>query len=110
MPNLIGSFTLGQDAQKKEGQNGEFLSLSLAYDYYDGERKTQWIRATFGGTRALNMAEHLTKGTKIEATIKDLHIATFEGGQGTQHSLEGRVIDANFINARKQDGGTTSPD
>lgn len=104
MANLIGTFRLGRDAKKVSGANGEFFSLSLAYDAYsDGETKTHWINATLGNARGENAAPHLTKGATIFATIKDPRPATYEGEKGAVLHLEGRIIDLDFVGGKRRD-------
>lgn len=57
---------LGADAEVKTAQNGnQFVSLRVAKNYYDGEKRTVWINATLFGERAVKMKEHLKKGTAV---------------------------------------------
>ena len=111
MANLIGTFRLGRDAKKVSGSNGDFFSLSLAYDAYaDGESKTQWINATLGGARGEKVAPHLTKGASIFATIKDPRPATYDGENGPVLHLEGRIIDLDFVGSKRREDGSDKAD
>lgn len=109
MAHLSGVFRLGRDAEKNEGPRGSFLALSLAYDaYQDGENKTQWVRVTIGGDRAEKAMPSLTKRTQIHGIIKDVRIAEFTDRDGVKRAaLEGRLIDFNFVGARKQDDSSS---
>lgn len=111
MANLIGTFRLGRDAKKVSGANGDFFSLSLAYDAFsDGENKTHWVNATLGGARGENMAPHLTKGALIFAVIKDPRPATYQGDNGQVLHLEGRIIDLDFVGAKRREADTDKAD
>lgn len=111
MANLVGTFRLGRDAKKVSGANGDFYSLSLAFDAYaDGESKTQWVNATLGGARGEKMAAHLTKGATVFAVIKDPRPATYEGENGQVLHLEGRIIDLDFVGAKRRDEGQEKAD
>lgn len=111
MATLVGTFRLGRDAKKVSGPNGDFLSLSLAYDAYtDGVNKTQWISATFGGKQADGMAPHLTKGSTIYAVIKDPRPATYDGKDGPVLHLEGRIIDADFAGGKRREDESDKAD
>lgn len=57
---------LGADAEVKTSQNGnQFVSLRVAKNYYDGEKRTVWLNATIFGDRAIKMKEYLKKGSAI---------------------------------------------
>lgn len=109
MARLVGVFRLGRDAELVDGDNGKFLSLSLAYDVYvGGSEKPQWVRATLGGKKAENLAPHLKKGSSIFATIENLHVREFNRDDGTKGSaLEGRVLgDIDFVGAKREEAAT----
>lgn len=62
--NFIGR--LGADSEVKTAQSGnQFLSMRVAKNYYDGEKKTVWVNVTLFGERVAKMKEHLTKGTLV---------------------------------------------
>jgi single-strand DNA-binding protein len=57
---------LGADAEVKTSQNNnQFVSLRVAKNYYDGEKKTAWVNVTLFGERAIKMKEYLKKGSAI---------------------------------------------
>lgn len=103
MAHLTGVFRLGRDAEKVEGKSGPFLRLALAYDAYaGGESKTQWISATFGGSRVDAVADKLTKGTAIYAALADPHVALYQAKDGTtKASIEARCMDFDFAGGPK---------
>lgn len=104
-------FTLGRDAEVRATQSGmSVCNLSLAYlygqkDQQTGKKPTQWIDAALWGKRAEAMAPYLLKGTKVVATIEDLHIGTFTARDNTvQPKLQGNIIAISFVPMPKQDG------
>lgn len=108
MSRLVGNFRLGADAATRSGTNGNFVSLRLAFDAYNGkENITQWVDATWAGSRAEKMAEHLKSGSLIDAVIKDVYIDTFQRTDGSQGvTLRGRIADADFVGGRRPDAAT----
>lgn len=57
---------LGADAEVKTSQSGnQFVSMRVAKNYYDGEKKTVWINVTLFGDRANKMKEYLKKGSLV---------------------------------------------
>lgn len=110
MANLSGSFRLGRDAERVTTDSGSFLSLSLAYSVFtNGESKTQWIKATLGGSRADSLEDKLVKGAHIDAVINDPHIVTFTGNDGQQRSaLEGRIIDVDYLAPPRSESGQSA--
>lgn len=57
---------LGADAEVKTSQNGnQYVSMRVAKNYYDGERKTVWVNVTLFGDRAIKMKEYLKKGSAV---------------------------------------------
>lgn len=109
MAHLAGTFRLGRDAEKITNDSGTFLSMSLAYDaYVGGEDKTQWVRATLGGSRAEKVGALLVKGALIAAVIKDVRVTTFTDKDGANRAaLEGRMIDFDLISKPKTDAATS---
>jgi single-strand DNA-binding protein len=62
--NFIGR--LGADAEVKTSQNGnQFVSMRVAKNYYDGERKTVWVNVTLFGERAIKTKDYLKKGSAV---------------------------------------------
>lgn len=115
MTALSGLFTLGRDAEIRATANGEHVAtLALAYNYgrkdENGKQPTQWVRATIWGKRAQSVAPHLTKGKQISALLDEVHIKTFNKQDGSQGvSLEGRVIDLEFVRSIKADAPAPAP-
>lgn len=103
-----GVFRLGGDAKVNSSATGTFVSLSLADDYFDGKTKqteTQWISAKFSGERAEKLALHLKKGGLVEATLDNLHVATFTGKDGKEgYGLNAGVIKLDFVGGKKGAG------
>lgn len=81
-------FTLGRDAELRFTQSGtQVADLALAYNYgqkgQDGKRPTQWIKAALWGKQAESLAPYLLKGSKILASLDDLHVQTYDKQDGT---------------------------
>lgn len=92
-------FTIGRDAEVRFTPNNMAVcNLSLAYNYGQkdqstGKKPTQWVDAALWGKRAEAVASYLTKGTKIVATIEDMHIESFTKGDGSSGvKMAGNVI------------------
>lgn len=57
---------LGADAEIKTSQSGtQFVSMRVAKNYYDGEKKTAWINVTAFGERVIKMKDYLKKGSAV---------------------------------------------
>lgn len=107
MAILTGLFTLGRDCELRSTPSGDQVAtLALAYNYgkkQDGKQPTQWVRATLWGKRAESLAQHLTKGKQIFATLEDVNVREFEKQDGTKSfSLEARVSDLEFTRGQSQ--------
>lgn len=111
MANLVGVFSLGNDAELRYMPNGEpVLNMSLAFNYgqkdSEGKRPSQWIDASLFGKRAKSLAEHLTKGTKIYAVMDDPHLETYQKKDQTQGAkLVARVASLEFAGGSRQQNG-----
>ncbi len=97
-----GLFRLGRDAETRTIPSGEsVVELALAYNYgkkgQDGNRPSQWIKASFWGARAAAVAPYLLKGGQVVAHLSDLHIESFEGKNGPGTNLVGRVDDVELV-------------
>ena len=111
MAIMSGLFTLGRDAELKTTSSGTSVcELALAYDYgmkgQDGRKPTQWVRGALWGKQGEALAQWLTKGKQIAATLEDVHVRTYRKNDGTDgHSLEGKVIQIEFArgNPRQDD-------
>lgn len=93
-------FSIGRDVELRyAGQNQTaVVNISLAYAYGQkdqntGKRPTQWVDASLWGKRAEVLSQYLTRGTKVCATLDDLHIENFTHTDGSARSkLVGTVI------------------
>lgn len=116
MATLNGLFTLGRDCELRTTPSGDDVAtLSLAYNYgrkQDGKQPTQWVRATLWGKRAKTLAQYLTKGKQIYASLDDVHIREYEGNNGKGFNLEAKIVDLEFTRGQQQDqgyGGNSQP-
>lgn len=109
--SLFGVFRLGRDAKLVDGPSGKFVSMSIAYDRYDSaksERVPEWVSVTFNGQRAEKMAEHLLKGTLVEAIITDPRLSTYKNKEGHDvPQLQGVVSRLDFVGGK---GNGTKPE
>lgn len=93
-------FTLGRDAEVRYvgANNSPVCNLSLAYPYgqkdqQTGRKPTQWVEAVLWGKRAETMAPYLTRGTKVCATLEELHMEGFtKADQTPGMKLVGNII------------------
>ena len=96
---------LGRDAEIKNGSNGEFISLSLAYNVGFGDSKhTVWVSAIWFGKQALGAAQYLTKGGQVTVSLRDVEPQTYN----EKASLKGVVVELDFVGA-KQESAPASP-
>lgn len=115
MATLTGLFTLGRDAEIRVTQGGTtVVQLAVAYNYgrkgEDGNKPSQWVRASMFGKQAETLAPYLTKGKQVSLVISDLHIATFQKQDGTTGtSLEGVADFDDFARGPKQEGAAPAP-
>lgn len=108
---LIGTGRLGRDVEVKKTQSGKSVgNLSLAWNYgqkaADGNRPSQWVEASMWGEQVERLAPYLKKGTVVDVVLRDVHIETYEGKNGTGTKLVGVVCDFSFTPAAKGDGGS----
>lgn len=101
MAVLTGLFRLGSDAEIRHTANGDAVcQMALAYNYgqkKDGKQPSQWIDASLWGKRGETLAQYLTKGTSIVATLEDVHVRTFKKSDGSEgNALSGRVLTVEF--------------
>jgi len=102
-----GLFRLGRDADVRTIPSGEsVVELALAYNYgkkgQDGNRPSQWIKASYWGARAAAVSPYLLKGGQVVAHLSDLHIESFEGKNGPGTNLVGRVDDVELVSGQQQ--------
>ena len=95
---------LGNDPEVRFLTNGTaVMSLSLAYSYGmkgpDGERPTQWVKATIWGKQAEALQPFLKKGDQVSVSLDDVHIETYTNKQdGTERfKLAGKVAGFDFV-------------
>ena len=101
MATLTGLFRIGRDAEVRALNDGTaVLSLALAYNYgkkEGGKQPSQWVDAAMFGTRAEKLAQYLTKGATIVATLSDVHVREYKKKDGTPgSSLSGKILDLEF--------------
>lgn len=101
-----GLFRLGRDAETRSLPTGDqVVELALACNYgkkgEDGNRPSQWIKASFWGERAAKVAPYLRKGDQVVVHLSDLHVEMYEGQNGTGASLVGRVDDVELVSGQK---------
>ena len=96
--NSFGLATVGKDVEVRYMQNasGEAVAnIALAFKYgkkgENGHRPTQWVDAAIFGKRAEALAPYLTKGTKVAVTLAEVHTETYDGRDGKQTKLVGRI-------------------
>ena len=93
---------LGRDVELKyTAQGAAVAELAIAYNYgrkgSDGNRPTQWVRASLWGAQAEALAPYLVKGSGVAVTLGDVNVRTYQKSDGTTgSSLEGRVINFDF--------------
>lgn len=106
---LIGMARLGRDAELRSTSSGDYVAqLSLAFNYgrkgSDGNRPSQWVRASLWGKRAEALHEYLLKGTTVVVTLGDPHIETFQKQDGTEAtSMVATVDDIEIASRPSQD-------
>ena len=102
---MTKTMRLGRDAEIKNGSNGEFISLSLAYNVGFGDSKrTVWVSAIWFGKQALGAAQYLTKGGQVTVSLRDVEPQTYN----EKASLKGVVVELDFVGA-KQESAPASP-
>ena len=99
---LQGLARLGRDGEMRRLPSGEaVINLALAYNYGkkgdDGNRPTQWVDASFWGTRAEALASYLVKGQLFLVEVRDVRVETYAKNDGTQGvKLVGTVDNIEF--------------
>jgi len=105
---ISGIITLGKDSEIKRTQTGTaVLSFSGAYSIGYGDKKeTVWLKCAMFGKQAESVAQHFTKGTKLDIVGKDLKLNTYQKQDGTQgHALEVIVIEFEFAGSKQTQQG-----
>lgn len=110
---IIGLARLGRDAELRYLPSGECVAnLALAYNYGkkggDGKKPTQWLDASLWGKRAESLEEYLVQGQQFLVEVRDVHIETYQKGDGgTGTKLVGTIDDLEFAGPPPQSQGNT---
>ena len=99
---LIGVARLGKDVELQYTQDGKAVAkLSLVYNYgkkgSDGKQPSQWVESSLWGKQAESLAPYLLKGAVFNFALRDVHIKTYKGKNGTGTNLAGTIIDIEFV-------------
>ena len=91
---MTKTMRLGRDAEVKQGNNGEFVPLSLAYSVgYGDNKRTVWVSAMWYGKRAASAAQYLTKGKQVTVSMTDVEPNIYND----KVSLKGIVQELEFV-------------
>lgn len=115
MATIAGLFRLGRDAELRKVEDGtSVLNLALAYNHgqkgQDGKRPSQWVDAAMFGKRAEAIAQYLTKGVSVFATLDDPYVHTYtkkDGGTGS--TLRAKVSQIEFAGGSGQQATKPAP-
>lgn len=111
MNKIIVTGGLGRDAELKGLPSGKYvLEFSIAVNSgYGDNKKTYWWKAKMFGERAVKLAEHFTKGTKLMIEgVPELREYEAKDGSGKKISPEIFVTDFEFIGGKKESGAEAS--
>ena len=103
-----GIARLGRDAETRYTASGEpVVALALAFSMRNGtEDFTQWVDASFWGSRAQKLAGYMLKGQQIGVDLDNLHMQHYTQRNGHPATkLVGRVVDVTLLDRK-----TTSTD
>jgi single-strand DNA-binding protein len=102
---IIVTGGLGRDAELKGLPSGKYvLEFSIAVNSgYGDNKKTYWWKCKMFGDRAVKLAEHFTKGTKLMIEgVPELREYEAKDGSGKRISPEIFVTDFEFIGGKKE--------
>ena len=107
MAQMFGVARIGRDAEVRYTASGDaVVSLSLAFEYgkkVDNKKPVQWVDAALRGKRGEAMAPYLLKGQQVGVTLDEVHIETFQKGDGSQgFKLSGKVSNIEFAGSPPQ--------
>lgn len=104
---FIGICRIGNDPQLKQTESGTaYTRLSLAYTYYDKEKKTQWIDAALIGKKAEAVTPYLERGNQVCVTLDNLRIEEYTNKDGEmKNKLSATIGDIELVNNKKEDDG-----
>ena len=101
---MNGNVRIGNDPVMRTTPNGDqVLELSLAYNYgrkgEDGKKPSQWIQASFWGSRAEKLQPYLKKGDQVFVSLTDVHVSIYErkDGGGTGASIRAKIGEIELI-------------
>ena len=103
---------LGKDAEMVSTTSGNFLSMTLASDEFNGKaNETIWYNITYSINGMERLAEYLKKGRMIVVTgsLKPRKYADREGRQQTSLDIRAYHIDFVRIAQQNQQEDTTKP-
>lgn len=115
---LFGLARLGRDGEMRRVPSGEaVINLALAYNYGkkgdDGNKPTQWVDASFWGSRAEALAPYLVKGQQFLVEVREVRVETYAKSDGSQGvKLVGTVDNIEFAGpapGAQAGGGQGSP-
>jgi single-strand DNA-binding protein len=96
---LTKTMRLGRDAELKNGNGGDFVSLSLAYNVGFGENKrTVWVSATWFGKQAIGAQQYLLKGSQVTVSLRDVEPNLYN----EKVSLRGIVSELDFVGQKSE--------
>ena len=103
---MTKTMRLGRDAEIKNGNNGEFVTLSLAYNVGFGDSKrTVWVGAAWFGKQALGAAQHLAKGGQVTVSLRDVEPQIYND----KVSLKGVVVELDFVGSKQESASAPPP-
>lgn len=103
---MTKTMRLGRDAEIKNGSNGEFVGLSLAYNVGFGDNKrTVWVSAIWFGKQALGAAQYLAKGSQVTVSLRDVEPQIY----GEKASLKGVVVELDFVGSKQESAPAPQP-
>ena len=93
---------IGKDAELRNANGKNVLSLSVVYDVGWGQnKKSQWLNLAMWGAQAEKVVEHFSKGKQIVVRVDDLHIDEYNG----KSSLKGTLVSFEFVQDGKREQG-----
>ena len=109
-----GIARLGRDAETRYTASGEpVVALALAFSMRNGtEDFTQWVDASFWGSRAQKLAGYMLKGQQIGVDLDNVHIQHYTQRNGQPATkLVGRVVDVTLLDRKtaSTDAAPTQP-
>jgi len=100
------SGTVAKDAELRSPRGAEqVLTFSVASRRWaNGQEVTDWVSVAMWGKRAVAIASHVTKGSRIAARGA-LHVREYESNGAKRFSVELRADDVELLGGRGQNGG-----